>query len=114
MARKVKYAVIDSTDNGCLVIVEDGGIATCHNNGEHLITEYYHNRIERENVGAEDFWDILGEGKMSVRDWDDKQQWDEEVVQDMLNWLYISSDIIEFVKCDLDFDNDEQVRNFIK
>lgn len=113
MARKVKYAVTDSGDSGVTVIVQDGGIATCHNNGEHLITEYYHSRIEKENVGAEDFWDILGEGEMSIKDWEGKEKWDEEVVEDMLNWLYCSTDIIEFVKCELDFENDEAVRNFI-
>lgn len=114
MARKVKYAVIDSSDNGCLVIVEDGGIATCHNNGEYLITEYYQDRIEKENVFVEDFWDILAEGKMYLHDWENKYEWDEEVVQDMLNWLYMATDEVEFVKCDLDFDNAEAVKNFIR
>lgn len=113
MAHKVNYAVIESGDSGVMVIVQDGGIATCHNNGFHLITEYYQDRIEKENVGSENFWDILAEGKMYVKDWEDKQEWDEEVVQDMLEWLYCATEEVEFVKCELDFENNEAVKNFI-
>jgi len=109
----VKYAVIPTDDTEMMVIVQDGGIATCHHNGEYILTEYYQDRIEKENVGSEEFWDILGEGKMYLKDWEDKQTWDEEVVQDMLEWLYVSTVDVVFVKCDLDFENNEAVRNFI-
>lgn len=109
----VKYAVVTTDKTEMMVIVQDGGIATCHHNGSHIITEYYQDRIEKDNVGSEEFWDILGEGKMYIKDWEEKQEWDEEVVQDMLNWLYISTIEVAFVKCEIDFENDEEVRNFI-
>lgn len=109
----VKYAVIPTDDTEMMVMVQDGGIATCHHNGECILTEYYQSRVEKENVGSGDFWDILAEGKMYVKDWVDKQIWDEEVVQDMLNWLYVATDDVLFVKCELDFENNDAVKNFI-
>jgi hypothetical protein len=109
----VKYAVISTDKTEMFVIIQDGGIATCHNNGEHLITEYYQDRIEKEDVGSEDFWDILAEGKMYIKDWEEKQEWDEDVVQDMLQWLYVATEDVVFVKTPLDFNDDEAVRNFI-
>lgn len=109
----VKYAVIKKSDTEMMVIVQDGGIATCHHNEENILTEYYQDRIEKENVGSEEFWDILGEGKMYLKDWKNKQTWDEEVVQDMLNWLYAATEDIVFVKCDLDFKDNDAVKNFI-
>ncbi|MEY4572165.1 MAG: hypothetical protein RLZ10_1391 [Bacteroidota bacterium] len=110
---QVRYAVISDSDTEMMVIVQDGGIATCHHNGNHIITEYYQDRIDRENVGKEEFWDILAEGKMYVNDWEDKQTWDDEVVQDILGWLYCSTEEVEFVKCDLDFENNDAVKKFI-
>ena len=47
----VKYAVIPTDNTEMMVIVQDGGIATCHHNGEYILTEYYQDRIEKENVG---------------------------------------------------------------
>lgn len=113
--KKVNYAVIEGIeDDGVVVIVQDGGIATCHNNGEHLITEYYQDRIDDESLDSEDgFWDTLAEGKMYIKDWTEKQEWDEEVVQDMLEWLYATTEEVEFVKCDLDFDDNEAIKKFI-
>jgi hypothetical protein len=108
-----KYAVINDSDTEMMVLVQDGGIATCHHNGEYILTEYYQDRIEKENVGSEEFWDILGEGKMYLKDWEDKQTWDEQVVQDMLNWLYAATEDVVFVKCELDFKDNDAVKNFI-
>ena len=113
MSKEVKYAVIPTSNTEMMVIVQDGGIATCHHNGFHLLTEYYQDRIEKENVGSEEFWDKLAEGKMYCHDWEEKQEWDEEVVKDMLNWLYISTGKVEFVKSELNFEDTEAVKNFI-
>ncbi len=109
----VKYAVIPSDETEMMVIVQDGGIATCHHNGSHILAEYYQDRIEKENVGSEEFWDILAEGKMYCKDWEEKQTWDEEVVKDMLEWLYVSTVDVVFVKCELDFKDNDAVKNFI-
>ena len=113
MSHNVKYAVIPTDETEMMVIVQDGGIATCHHNGSHIITEYYQDRIEKDNVGSEDFWDILAEGKMYIKDWEEKQEWDQEVVQDMLEWLYISTVKVVYIKCELDFEDDDAVKNFI-
>lgn len=108
-----KYAVIKESDTEMMVIVQDGGIATCNHNGSHILTEYYQDRIEKDNVGSEEFWDILGEGKMYLKDWEDKQTWDEQVVQDMLKWLYAATEDVVFLKCELDFKDNDAVKNFI-
>ena len=110
----IKYVIISSNDKEMMIIVQDGGIATCYHNEEHIITEYYQDRIEKDNVGSDDFWDILGEGKMYCNDWLDKQTWDDEVVQNMLEWLCCSTGEFSFTKCELNFDDNDAVRNFIQ
>jgi len=135
--RKVKYAVIKETTEEMFVIIQDGGVASCYNNGEHLISEYYRERLtkdalikiekfqtleEDDEIGSEyeQIWSFLGEGEMYAKDWDGsdeesplKQEWDEEVIEDMLNWLYISTDAIEFERVELDWDNEQDKKDFI-
>ena len=109
----VKYAVIPTDETEMMVIVQDGGIATCYHNGSHILTEYYQNRIEKDDVGSEEFWDILADGNIFCKDWEDKQTWDEEIINNMLEWLYVSTVDVVFVKCELDFKDNEAVKNFI-
>lgn len=61
----------------------DGGIATCHHNGEHMITEYCQSRTHEREPN----WEELAEGKMYIKDWEDKQSIDSEIIMDALNWL---------------------------
>ena len=81
----MKYAVgFLNKETDATVILEDGGIATVHHNGEHIVSTYYQDRIERYD---QDNLDGISEGKTSYKDWQDKQVVDEEVIQDALEWL---------------------------
>ena len=118
MKKIVKYAVINIDQCEAYVIMQDGGVATCHNNQEHMISEYYQDRLTKDMFGTERFqdegiWGELGEGKMYCKDWKDKQEVDEEIIQDLIHWLYMETDKVEFVREELDFKNDEAVKNFI-
>jgi hypothetical protein len=110
-AKKVKFTVIPSDSTEMMVIIEDGSIATCYHNGSHILTEYYQNRIDKETIEDENFWDKLADGNIYCKDWKNKQIWDNEIINDMLKWLYCSTDPIEFTKCNLNF---ETLNNFIK
>lgn len=119
--RKVKYAVIVDSNEEMFVILQDGGVASCYNNGEHLITEYYQDRLTKESFDEEEsIWDELGEGKLYIKDWDGsdedspfKEEWDEEVIQDMLQWLYASTEAIEFERVELDWNDVQAKKDFI-
>lgn len=67
----------------CVIRTEDGGIATCHHNGAHMLTEYYHERSQEREPN----WDELAKHKMSIKDWESKQEIDTEIIMDALNWL---------------------------
>jgi hypothetical protein len=81
----MKYAVgFINKETDATVILEDGGITTVHHNGEHIVSTYYQDRIERYD---QDNLDRISEGKTSYKDWQDKQVVDDEVIQDALGWL---------------------------
>lgn len=82
----MEYALvkIDNSDTSIDIIVEDGGICSIHHNGTHLITTYYQDRTNRID---DDMWDNLANGKAYLKDWEDKQDVDDEVIEDALDWL---------------------------
>lgn len=89
---KVKYMVVN-TDDGVDIRVEDGGVsyiyqATC------LSTIYHQDRTKDIDID----WDELSEGKAYYKDWCDKEEIDEEMIQDALEWLYVSTEEFKFVK----------------
>lgn len=104
--KKVNYYVFMNSE-GCDLIVEDGGVASCHNANGYLVTDYYHNRITKQTK-FKDIWDELAEGEMSYNDWDGskkdksyKEKVDDEVIQDMIDWLYCSTENCTFVRNDM-------------
>ena len=78
-------ATVEYTNGGSEATIRtaDGGIATCHHSGEHIITSYYQSRT----TAVEPDFDELAEGKMYLKDWEDKQEIDSEVIMDALAWL---------------------------
>jgi hypothetical protein len=92
----IKYAVIEDGDDST-IITEDGGIATVYNNGEYIIAELYQDKPEKFDFSEEStMFDELAEGKKYLEDYEDKQEIDDEVIQDCLNWLVFSPDYDEF------------------
>ena len=97
MKNIVKYAVKKNSKTEAIIIVEDGGVATIHNNGFHLLTTYYQDRAEKFTFD-ETMWDKLAEGKEYLNDWEDKQLIDDNVIQDAIEWLYVCTEDFEFKK----------------
>jgi len=98
---KVNYFTFkDEQDGDLVVIVEIGCIASTYHNGESIRTEYYQSRIEKDTQ-FENIWDELGEGKMYGKTWSEHQEedpTDEELIADMLDWLYVSTGAYELVE----------------
>ena len=100
---KIKYRVIEDGNAEYTIVVEDGGVATLHHNGYHMLTTYYQDRVTEE-TSKDTIWDELAEGKVYIKDWEgitdaptDKQL--EEMVIDALNWLVFHPDYeFEFVE----------------
>jgi gas vesicle protein len=98
---KIKVLVIfrDSRNDEADIYLQDGGVASIYTNDEGLKTNYYQNRIERKltQESADNLFDILGEGKMYVKDWQqEKKRVDDEVINDAINWLYLATNEYEF------------------
>lgn len=86
MKAKVEYT--DSTEAD--VFMSDGGVATMHHNGEHIITTYYQRRVvaeEMEQEGIEDIWEFLSEGKAYCKDWEGEDKVTMEMIKDAVHWL---------------------------
>lgn len=81
----MQYSIINDSDD-TTIILEDGGVATIHSNGEHLITTYYQSRVEKFTFDDE-MWGILDEGKQYVRDWVGQTKVTDALILDALRWL---------------------------
>ena len=91
----MRYAVKYINETEAVILLEDGGIAEVHNNGIHIVTTYYQDRVESYD---QDNLDRISEGKTYCKDWEQKFLIDDEVIEDALNWLCMTC--TEFTKVD--------------
>jgi hypothetical protein len=88
----MRYAK-QKTGNEMTIVTEDGGVVTVHHNGTHMITTYYQDRVEQFD---ENMWEELDSSKQYLHDWKGKQEVDDEIVQDALEWLSpMDNDFVE-------------------
>lgn len=107
--RKVKYTVIYHNDEDiCDIIVEDGGVAAVHYSDGELHVSLYRDRVTGWHHYCTTFFDEFGPS--NIADFDETHiMWPnlmtgvgtevgQELIHFALNWLYISTDAIEFVE----------------
>lgn len=89
-------------DNTIDIIVEDGSVATSYKPDEHYRTDYYGNRITNETT-FENLWGELAEGSMyhNGSKWEGKEPTEQDLIDDMLGWLYCSTEPVTLVKNDM-------------
>lgn len=99
----MKALIFYESKNEGIVVLADGGVATFHHNEEHMISEYYQNRIDKpmhfykeECIGG--VYESLAEGKMYTTEWEEDQEITEDMVDEAIHWLCFSSDHIEKIK----------------
>ncbi|MGH2645611.1 MAG: hypothetical protein ACRDE2_16795, partial [Chitinophagaceae bacterium] len=82
--------VLDDVEQ-VVIIIEDGSIATVHNNDEFIVINWYSNKIppffSDEDID-ETIWMYLDSGRRYWKDLNSKYKIDNEVIQEMLNSLY--------------------------
>lgn len=89
----MKYAI--TQDQGdTMLILEDGSIATFHNNGEHLIATLFQSKAEMFTFDYK-MWRHLDEGKCYIKDWHTKKDVDGEALIDALKWLCMLCDTFD-------------------
>jgi len=90
MQRKIKYVVLDDVEQ-IVIIIEDGSIATAHNNDEFIVVNWYSNKIPNnfndDNID-ETVWKYLDSGRRYWKDLINKHEVDEEVITIMLYSVY--------------------------
>jgi len=76
------------------IFMEDGGHATIHHNGEHMLTTYYQSRLENYDITnqTKEYIDSLDftpceEGKAYLHDWEEQDEITQEMIEDAVNWL---------------------------
>jgi hypothetical protein len=89
----VKFLVVLPTENdseqNTLIVCDDGGVATLHHNGEHIIAELYQNRITKD-TDLSNMFDELGEGKMYIQDYPNDDVVHPSHIKDCAKWLYVA------------------------
>lgn len=83
----MRYAIHyeeDAPNTEATIFLEDGGIATIHHNGEHLLTTMYQDKVE---IFDGEMWEALAEGKTYTKSWKSKQTIDQEIIDYALEWL---------------------------
>lgn len=112
----MKYYVLN-TGEDLLVITQDGGVGTATiDDREFVFSEYYQSRLTKES-NFETFYDDLGEGKMYCKDWNEagkeKRDFDQDVVQDIVDWLVCSTEPIEMIRVELEGFTEETFKTII-
>jgi hypothetical protein len=91
----MKAKVVYESANEADVFMTDGGVATFHHNGEHMLTTYYQDRVVVEMLGEdEDLWEKLAEGKAYIKDWPEKQEVDDGMIKDAVSWLCMDCEVL--------------------
>ena len=103
-------------DKTITVIMQDGGVATAYNpEADYYRTNYYQEKMTPDTT-LENMWDELGEGEMYWADWDGKDEplinkatteEENQIIDDMIAWLYIATEEVEVVKVEMGELNDE-------
>lgn len=107
----MKYAISiteDAPDTEVTIFTENGGITTTYHNGEHLLSEMYQDRVD---FFDSEVFDRL-EGKIYIRDWENKQVVDQEVIQQAIEWLCPSCDTfieVDFHQLVKDYNHNKQI-----
>jgi hypothetical protein len=84
----MKAKVIFNSSDEVDIFTSDGGVATLHHNGEHIVTTYYQDRVVAEELDVdESVWERLSEGKVYMKDWEGRDDIDDEMIEDAVNWL---------------------------
>jgi hypothetical protein len=87
----VKFIVVlpkeNDSEQNTLIICEDGGVATLHHNGEHIIAELYQNRVTK-NTLLSNMFDELSEGKMYIKDYPNDNVVNSVHIKECAEWLY--------------------------
>jgi hypothetical protein len=72
----------------------DGGVAVIRFNGEHMVTDYYQEKID-PSWGEEEIWEKLAEGEMYCKDWEGQTELTQEMINDAIEWLGFDPDNVE-------------------
>ena len=110
--RKVNYYVFKENDDTIDVIMENGGVSTSYIPDGSWQTDYYFDKINRDTT-REDLWGKLSEGKMECKIWDDTPT-ENEMILDMVSWLYVSTEPVEFVRNDMGVMNEDTLSFVIR
>lgn len=98
---KFLYSIYEITPNDITILTQDGGIATIHKveDDNRYLTTLYQDKCDA--TFDDEMWDRLREGKVYLKDWHDKSEIDEEMIDDALEWLNVFCH--DFEKVDFDF-----------
>lgn len=68
------------------LILDDGSVATIHEEGERFLLTLYQSRISGHLSSYSALWDDLSRGKCYIREYDQRII-DSNIIKDALNWL---------------------------
>lgn len=95
----------NDSDKNVTVVLQDCGVASAYNSGEYFKTDYYQSKLTSES-NFDTMWDELAEGKMYGKNWDGvqarlKENCDDDIINDMIDWLFVSTELCEFVNVEM-------------
>lgn len=107
---KITAHVFILEDNEVDIIMSDGGHASIHHNGEHMLTTYYQSRLDLSIDNVDDMLTDLSNGKAYHNDWEGEDELSDEMIKDAIDWLVVGNDIESWETIEHDWDMDELKR----
>ena len=108
------YPPKDNVFTAGTIVLEDGGVACFHHNGEMMIESCYQSRATEFPDG--DLWEQLGNGKMYVREWPEEQAINHNMITGAVTWLTADSKILKDLLFEMTTPETEQhrIRTYLK
>jgi hypothetical protein len=97
---KHKYRILTESvsDREYIILVDDGGVAASHSDGDKVILTYYQNRISND-TNPDDVWDELNTGDQYTKEFSMDVTLNE-LVESSLQWLVMFADVDDFERDD--------------
>lgn len=103
-------ALILLTQDDCLILLENGGIASGHYNGDYFLLEMYQERLTKP---VNSIWEEVEDFKMYVKEFPLDESLTDEILGYALNWLSPVEAVHKTIFKSVEFMRNEDINQFL-
>ena len=103
-------ALVLLTQDDFLILLENGGIASGHYNGDYFLLEMYQERLTKP---VNSIWEELEDSKMYVKEFSADEYLTDEILSYALNWLSPMEAVHQTIFRGVEFIDEKIINQFL-